>query len=144
MYKVSIPEITDEELMKRYTRIKPIAEINGTKYWLREYTLHELRKYSYIWYVEYDKTHPVDMRNLQVVPRHDFECFHTYGYPGFFKPSIAEVLSQIPQELLDNVQAFEIIHEPRTAKDFYKNHEAFSQGFHSSTVRLYFSRKKLT
>ena len=32
---------------------------------------------------------------------------HTYGYHGMFKPSIAEVLCQIPEKYLNDVVAFE-------------------------------------
>lgn len=32
--------------------------------------------------------------------------WHKYGYPGFFKPSIGEVASQIPGELVGKVDCF--------------------------------------
>ena len=38
MYNVSIPEISKEELRARYKRIKPIVEIEGKKYFLRDFT----------------------------------------------------------------------------------------------------------
>ena len=32
---------------------------------------------------------------------------HSYGYVGFFKPSIAEVLAQIPEQYINQAAAFE-------------------------------------
>lgn len=138
MYNVSIPKITDEELLKRYEKIKPIVTIGEEKYFLRDFTLKELRGRSYIGDVDNDKTVPVDMDRYVVIEDGDFECLHTYGYYGFFKPSIAEVLAQIKELDIGIVDAFEIIDSPKTASDFYKNKNAFDQGYHTSTVRLYY------
>lgn len=141
MYKVSIPKISDEELMKRYQKVKPIVKINGIRYWLRDYSLEELKNTSFFDNKSTDKRSHVDMRSLEAVPYLDFECLHTYNYPAFFKPSVAEVLAQIPVPEVYWVVAFEIIKKPETAEDFSRNSNAFNQGFHSSTVRLYMHRK---
>ena len=140
MYKVSIPDISKEELLARYKRIKPIVEIEGKKYFLREFTEEELSGISYIWDVAKDKRELVNMN--EYAPRwcRDFECIHKYGYHGLFKPSIAEVLAQIPELDLDYVDAFEIIEWPKTAEDFSKNKIVFDNGFHISKVRLYTKR----
>lgn len=139
MYIVKIPKITDEELLKRYAKIKPIVDIGGKKYFLREFTLKELRSFSYIWKKDEDKTQEVNMEEYVSIGE-DFECLHTYGYYGLFKPSIAEVLSQIKDIDVELVDAFEIIKSPETMEDFGKNINAFNQGFHSSIVRLYNKR----
>lgn len=34
---------------------------------------------------------------------------HGYGYYGLFKPSVGEIIRQIPKDLLEKVVAFEII-----------------------------------
>ena len=140
MYKVSIPDIGKEELLARYKRIKPIVEIEGKKYFLREFTADELSGISYIWNASENKRELVDMN--EYVPRLecDFECIHKYGYYALFKPSIAEVLAQIPERELKYVDAFEIIESPKTEKDFNKNKIVFDNGFHISKVRLYTSR----
>jgi len=140
MYNVSIPEISREELLARYERIKPIVEIGEDKYFLRDFTEEELTGKSYIWYKEKDKSEKVDMELYVAREDLDFECIHKYGYPGLFKPSIAEVLAQIPEDEIPFVDAFEIINEPKTSDDFYKNKIVFDSGFHISTVRLYVSR----
>lgn len=140
MYKVSIPEISKEELMSRYEQIKPIVEVDGKKYFLREFTEKELKGISYIGNISEDKREPVDMELYVLRPEQDFECIHSYGYPGFFKPSIAEVLAQIPEFDVPFIDAFEIIEMPKTAEDFNKNKVVFNNGFHMSKVRLYTSK----
>lgn len=139
MYKVSIPKISKEELLARYQRIKPIVDIDGIKYFIREFKEDELRKISYLWNKDEDKREVVDM-DQYVQTGEDFECIHAYGYYALFKPSIEEVLAQIPKSYIDYVDAFEIIDYPRTSKDFNKNRIVFDNGFHISTVRLYRKR----
>ncbi|MBI4118791.1 MAG: hypothetical protein HY452_00830 [Parcubacteria group bacterium] len=70
----------------------------------------------------------------------DIRTYHTYGYYGFFKPSIAEVLAQIPTEHLTEVVAFEIVESPETAGDLNREHEALNAGYHVATTRLYVRR----
>lgn len=142
MYNVSIPEITDEELKIRYKRTKPIVEIEGKKYLLREYTQEELREKSYLWYMEQDKREEINIDEYAPLVDYDFECIHKYGYHAFFKPSIAEVLAQIPSDLARLVDLFEIIDEPKTVEDFSKNKIVFDNGYHISKVRLYWKKRK--
>ena len=140
MYIVSIPEISDEELNERYQNIRPIIEYNGKKYHLRDFTEKELRKLSYVYDTALNITDPVDMSLFVTRPDLEFECIHTFGYYGFFKPTIAEVLAQIPESVIPYVDAFEIIRTPSCWEDFVKNKIIFDNGYHVSTVRLYTSR----
>ena len=61
---------------------------------------------------------------------------HTYAYYGFFKPSIAEVLAQIPSHLVDSVIAFET-KGPGDADDLNDDRSALNAGFHAATTILY-------
>lgn len=140
MFKVSIPKISDEEMMKRYEQIKPVITVNGKLHYLREFSLKEIRGISYLWNAEEDIREEVKEDELYVWEGHDFACLHGYGYPGFFKPSIGEVLSQLRDYEVPFIKAFEIIEEPQTASDFYKDKLTsiiFNEGYHISTVRLY-------
>ena len=87
--------------------------------------------------VEEKLSEEFDMTKYSPMPEYDFECLHKYGAPNFFKPSIGEVLAQIPDSVLDKVCAFEIIQKPETEFDLHKNKIALANGFHTSIVRLY-------
>ena len=140
MFEVSIPKISDEEMMKRYKQIKPVITVNGKLHYFREYTLEELSDISYLWNYEEDVREEVGKDELEVLEGRDFVCLHSYSYYGFFKPSVGEVLSQINEHNLYFVKAFEIIEKPQTADDFHKDSFtsiAFDNGYHVSTVRLY-------
>lgn len=137
MYNVSIPKISKEELNKRYARIKPIVELDGKKYLLRDFTEDELKKYVYTSNITQDKREIVDTDKYIPLEDYDFECLHEYGYYGIFKPTIAEVLAQIPEDLASLVEAFEIIEKPETIEDLMRNKIVFNNGFHISKVRLY-------
>ena len=141
MYNVSIPDISDEELLRRYQKIKPIVEVGGVKYFLREFSKKELKNQSYINEVEKDIVKKVNMRLFVPCIGQDFECIHKYGHPMFFKPSIAEVLAQIPEGQVDFVDAFEIIEFPQVDNELIRNKIVFDNGYHISMVRLYTSRK---
>ena len=88
---------------------------------------------SYTWDPKYDEERKVP----QLKPLADITTYHSYGYYGLFKPSIAEVLAQIPEVLLQRVVAFEIVDRPETAEDLNKHSEALNAGYHFATTRLF-------
>ena len=133
--KLEIPEIDDKRLKELYQLLKPIVTIDEMKYLLREFTLQELRNQSYIWNCVEDKRDVVDPSRLETVD--DFLCLHTWGYYGLFKPSIAEVLSQAPENVIAEANTFEIIESPETREDVFKYKEVIDNGFHLSKVRAY-------
>lgn len=140
MFKVSIPKISDEEMMRRYKQIKPVIRVKGKLHYFREFTLNELRTLYYLWDADEDVREEIGEDELEVLEGKDFFCLHSYGYYGLFKPMVGEVLAQIREYDLPFVKAFEIIESPQTSKDFYKNSFtsiAFENGYHVSTVRLY-------
>lgn len=133
--KFEIPEIDDKRLKELYQLLKPIVTIDEMKYLLREFTLQKLRNQSYIWNRHEDKRDIVDSSRLETVD--DFLCLHTFGYYGLFKPSIAEVLSQAPESVIEQANTFEIIESPETREDVFKYKEVIDNGFHLSKVRAY-------
>ena len=133
--KLEIPEIDDKRLKELYQLLKPIVTIDEMKYLLRKFTLQELRNQSYIWNRHEDKRDVVDPSRLETVD--DFLCLHTWGYYGLFKPSIAEVLSQAPESVIEQANTFEIIESPETREDVFKYKEVIDNGFHLSKVRAY-------
>lgn len=138
MSDLHITWITKEEIIERYSHIKPVIRKDDGLCWLRKFSDKELFDISYIWDDNSEKL--VEKDEIIPIPSKDFRCLHKYGYHGLFKPSIAEVLTQISPEILDSVVAFEIIDSPETADDFYKDEfttTAFESGYHVSTVRLY-------
>ncbi len=139
MFNVSIPKLSQEEIMNRYAKVRPVMTKDGKLHPLKEYTPHEIMKTSYYWEREKDVL-PEAAEYLVPIPNSEFYCLHTYGYYGLFKPSVAEVLAQLTDEQLLRADAFEIIAGPETANDFNKDEIsaiAFKNGFHVSTVRLY-------
>lgn len=144
MFNVSIPKISNAEIQKRYKLIKPVITVNGKLHYFREFSPKELSSYSYLWNISEDVRKEVGENELEILEGRDFICLHTYGYHGFFKPSIAEVLSQIKEHDIPLIKAFEIIESPQTSADFYKDSFtsiAFNQGYHVSTVRLYGTKR---
>jgi hypothetical protein len=73
---------------------------------------------------------------LALISLGEFQCLHTYAYYGFFKPSVAEVLAQLPERFLSATH-FEIVNSPRKASDLNDQKKALNAGFHVSTVRVY-------
>ncbi len=133
--KLVIPEIDDKRLAELYRMLKPIVTIDEIKYLLKKFTLEQLRNQSYIWNRQEDKREIVDPSKLE--PVEDFLCLHTYGYYGLFKPSIAEVLSQVPEKTIYEANTFEIIESPETREDVFRYPEVVDNGFHLSKVRSY-------
>ena len=126
---LKIPEITDVRLTALAERIKPV-------YTFKEKGLYyikpvNLRNVAYTW----DPQPAIKAVGLKKC--HDLTTLHAFDYYAFFKPSVAEVLAQIPEEYLESVVAFEIVGGPVTADDLMREKEALRAGFHMATTRLY-------
>ena len=67
--------------------------------------------------------------------------YHGYAFYGFFKPSVAEVIAQIPKEHLDTVVAFSV-KGPETAEDLNKHIEELNEGYHVAQTTLYIVRPR--
>ena len=129
--KFEIPQMSNEEIAHWYETIKPIVKHNT---YLRELSADELTGTVYTWLNEpSDYADKVDFSKLSVLE--DRKMLHGWGYYGFFKPSVGEVIRQIPKEYLEKVVAFEII-DGAIAMNSTFNTE-LNAGFHVSIVRLY-------
>ena len=137
MFIVSIPKVSHKTLCMRYQNIRPIVEMDGKKYFLRDFNESEIFETSYLGNVYKDRRELVDMNQYIPIKGSDFECLHKIGYYGMFKPSISEVLAQISPEYLGIVSAFEIIEWPQTEADVKRHKIIFNNGFHVSKIRLY-------
>ena len=125
--KVWIPEITDNTLAKLAERIKPVVDFGGRIRNLQYIKPCDLRKIAYPW----DPTPAKEAKDLEKIV--DIKTYHSYGAPVFFKPSIAEVIAQIPKEHLDEVTAFEILESIDPCSD----NDALNAGYHIAVTRLY-------
>ena len=62
------------------------------------------------------------------------KTYHRFSASVYLKPSIAEVMAQIPKEFLHQVDAFEVI---LFLQREYHDSDAWSSGFHTATTVLY-------
>ena len=115
-----ILEISEGELKLLSKRIKPLVRRDGGLRYIQQV---DLRKVSFLW----DPQIRGKAKGLELVK--EIETLHTYGAPVYFKPSIAEVIAQIPKEDLATIDAFETTHP-----------FGVQGGHHVATTKLY--RKK--
>lgn len=137
--KSRIPEVPKERIKELAERIKPVVRFAlGEKGLFRSSEGHPYHieqvdpfRIAYMW------TPKPAGKATSLKPLCEITTYHTYAYYGFFKPTIAEVLAQIPAEHLDKVVAFEIVGGPETADDLNREPEALNAGYHVATTRLY-------
>ena len=131
MSKVNrIPDISDERLIELYHRIRPIAKnFMGTKCWMKEFSLKQLREKSIVG-DDSLLTTPVAETSVVLHEIGSFRCLHTWMAPAMLHPTIAEVLAQIPENLVKSTAAFEII-VPAMMNNI------FDGRYHVTTVVLY-------
>lgn len=122
-----IPELSKKRLEKLVKKIKPLVRF-VVKFRTGEFELElgkdgkPKRAYGNPLYWALFEIEPVDpMRTAYTWDpkptkmREDVACFdiirtyHKYGAPFLFKPSIAEVLAQIPEDVIDKTVGFEIL-----------------------------------
>lgn len=133
--KIEIPKLSKEELIALYKKIKPMITYYGEKYLLKEYNYDQLLNIAYTMDFPRNKGTLVDPYNLKEVE--EFPCLHTWGHYSFFKPTIAEVLSQLPELSKEEANVFEIVESPNTANDLNMYKELTEKGFQLSKVRTY-------
>lgn len=108
-----IPEISDKELLKRLQELTPlISKIweEGSKqsYFSPKYyklifdkkDLNFARKISFTWEPKFkEQVFPINRceDNFGMNSPTTIITYHRYGAPAFFKPSLAEVVAQLPK-----------------------------------------------
>ena len=132
--KFEIPQMSNGDIAKWYATIKPIVKNGGKPTYLRELSNSELENVAYTWLNKPEDYGDVaDFSKLSVLA--DVKMLHGWGYYGFFKPSVGEVIRQIPEEYIEKVVAFEIIHGAIGMNTIFN--AELNAGFHVSIVRLY-------
>lgn len=116
MKKQFVPDITDERVAEMLKTITPLVRKSNS--YVKEnvyYTdlvkpLHRitlptnLRGTAFTWDPEFlDEVDESTLVRIKLVG-----TYHTTGYHGVCKPSIVEVLAQIPEYMVDAVAAFEV------------------------------------
>jgi hypothetical protein len=123
-----IPKLTDERLAELVEKIKPVIRRDDDLYYIKPV---DPRGIAYTW-----DPKPTEAAE-ELVMVCDITTFHGFAHQGCFKPSIAEVLSQIPKGLLDLVIAFEIVKSPEDINDLNRFRVAMNEGYHVARTRLY-------
>lgn len=131
---MKIPKLTNERLAELQATIKPVIR-DGKDLWYIEDV--DPRNIAFTW--DPKPTEKATGLKLLCTAR----TLHTYGYHGFFKPSIAEVLAQVPADLVDKAVAFEV-NGPGTADDLNQEKEALDAGFHVAQTSFYASEGTTT
>lgn len=86
---------------------------------------------SYSWKIE--AAEPIGDQLMEIGHA---RTYHTYGYYGFFKPSAAEVLCQIPDHISDYTD-FYLVDGPKDAADLNREKEALNAGYHVANTTFY-------
>lgn len=124
----SIPEISNEDLTALYAKIKPVKQkVVEDKAVLHHLQPLELRRQSFLFDPAWGE--PVQ---APLYEHARIETYHTTGYGALFKPSVAEVLAQVPAHLRKEVDFFESLDEDTVA--VYAEHDGHR------TVTILYSR----
>ena len=128
MSKYQIPALSDKQLATRYARIHPVVRDDDDR--LRYIVPPAPRTQAFTWDPKVQEK-AEGLTVLRTIP-----TLHTYGYYGFFKPTVAEVLAQIPEEDLERVVAFET-NGPKDVNDLHAQWDVVNAGFHQAQTVLY-------
>ncbi len=126
---LEIPPISDELIKQLSERIKPLVEHEGVLFYIEEVDPRDIA-------FTYSPTRTNQANSLEPVV--SMPTLHVYGAPAFFKPSVAEVLAQIPAGYTDQVVAFQTAPNQESI-DYWPQADstALSWGFHLATTTLY-------
>lgn len=119
-------EITDERIAELLKTIRPFVRKDGV---LHDIKLPvDLRNTAFKWDPEFTTSAEIYPCDTQMIT-----TYHTAGYIMMFKPTIPEVLAQIPETLLPSVIGFEVLFN----ENFTENLTSDFYGHRTKTV-LYF------
>lgn len=124
---MKIPEITDGNLTLLSRKIRPLVLKDGE---LMCIEMPDLRHEAFSW------TPTITEPATDIVEIAKIRTLHRYGYYGFFKPSVAEVIAQIPEEWIERTVAF-FTRGPADAAEMNREIEALNAGFHVAETTLY-------
>ncbi|MCQ2978911.1 MAG: hypothetical protein MJ245_03835 [Clostridia bacterium] len=102
----TIPYIPDRIIMKRGNTIRPLWKIGDKRFYLGNYNLTEMKLESYF---ETSRDHimeEVDASKIEAFC--ELETVHPLFGSRKVRPTIAEIVAQIPREYLDDAIAFEL------------------------------------
>jgi hypothetical protein len=91
----------DDVTLKLDRKGKLVLDDRGSFYYLKPIPLFTT---AFTW----PGTPKPDLRAPRLQKIRTITTYHTWAYYGFFKPTISEVLSQIPEDIIDQVIAFEL------------------------------------
>lgn len=100
MPQAPIPEISDDELERWVRTIRPLVRKDEVPWEIEPLSGGALRRTAFPWAPDFI----APAEDLTEIAR--LQTIHTYGAPAFFKPSVAEVIAQIPAHLRHRVTAF--------------------------------------
>lgn len=108
--------ITQERAEELAKRIHPLVRNDGLLHYIE---MPDLFKTAFKWKPTFKgQVDANKVKLIGVIP-----TFHGCGYIGMFKPSVAEVLAQIPSFYVDSCNAFEVLFDQEATQnitdDFY-------------------------
>lgn len=137
--RIVLPRIKTKELLKRYKKVKPIVFFDDIYYSLREFSIFELKNVCYLFNIPENKIIKISSKKIETIG--EFFCYHSYNVPEMFIPSIEEILSQFPDDLLNEANGFCLSYYPQCIDDFRRQWEMIAAGCHKSKVKALVIKK---
>lgn len=129
LVNIEQPPISEKKRQTMLKRIKPLVRKEGKLYFINPVDPVTV---AFTWDPECSWEVPEGKYlKIGVIP-----TFHKWGYYGFFKPSIEEVLKSIPAYLVNTVAAFEV-EGPDDAHDLNLQKGVLDAGYHMAMTTLY-------
>lgn len=125
--------ISDAELSELYTRIAPLKEQDGELYAVK-LADDELRNAAFLWDPELEVNPASGLE-----PIAELVTWHSFSAPSLFRPTYAEVVTQIPASLRELVSGFML-----RPSEIESEQLSLGGNFHRGLVKLYAKRGEVT
>lgn len=125
-----IPKISDEKLKALSDRIKVVSRFKDSQalYFVK---VMNPKKVEYTWMPD------PDYEAVGLTLLTEITIYYPYSIEGFYKPSMATVLAQIPPEFEDEVIAYEIVEDDEYLSAFNAHLDVVYAGYNLVIARLY-------
>ena len=132
-----IPRLTNEELLDRYSKVKPIAFYDGSFYKIKDFNFRELCNRSYLGRLSTAVGEKIDIDNYELVS--EFPC---YLEKGKRYPTIEQVLEQFPTSQLKKADVFWLVKYLGFIYDKKYKKEILDAGYTQACVKALRLKKK--
>lgn len=127
------PRITDDKIKYLYSKVTFMVVFQNLKFLFDSYNLDEIDNMNYIITKYFNVDKLVDESSFTKIK--DFLCLNHNQGGSIFNPDMRDIFAQLPYDIINEIDAFEILEYPQTIGDLTRYDEVANKNCCLTRVR---------